>query len=31
MKIADVDWDLLAAEGDEWMRRWDRDVRGKGR
>ena len=31
MRVADVDWDLLAAHGDEWMRRWDESVRGKGR
>lgn len=31
MRVADVDWDLLAAHGDEWMRRWDERVRGKGR
>jgi iron(III) transport system substrate-binding protein len=31
MKVADVDWDRLARDGDEWMRHWDRDVRGKGR
>jgi iron(III) transport system substrate-binding protein len=27
---ADVDWDLLAARGPEWMRHWDETVRGKG-
>src|SRR5712672_3032394 len=31
MRVADVDWDLLAVHGDEWMRRWDESVRGKGR
>lgn len=31
MKVADVNWDLLAKEGDEWMRRWDETVRGKGK
>jgi iron(III) transport system substrate-binding protein len=31
MRVADVDWDLLAAHGDEWMRYWDEHVRGKGR
>ncbi len=30
MKVADVDWDLLAAQGDAWMRHWDETVRGKG-
>jgi len=30
MNVANVDWDLLAAHGDEWMRRWDESVRGKG-
>ena len=30
MKVADVDWDLLAAQGDAWMRSWDANVRGKG-
>ncbi len=27
---ADVDWDLLEAEGAQWMNTWDREVRGKG-
>jgi hypothetical protein len=27
---ADVDWQLIAREGSEWMLRWDREVRGKG-
>jgi iron(III) transport system substrate-binding protein len=31
MRVADVDWDLLAAHGDEWMRHWDESVRGKGK
>jgi ABC-type Fe3+ transport system substrate-binding protein len=31
MKVADVDWALLAARGPEWMRWWDQHVRGKGR
>jgi len=31
MNVADVDWDMLAAQGDAWMRRWDQEVRGKGR
>jgi iron(III) transport system substrate-binding protein len=31
MKVADVDWDILAAHGAEWMRYWDEHVRGKGR
>ncbi len=30
MTVADVDWDLLAAHGAEWMRYWDEHVRGKG-
>src|SRR2546425_6493975 len=30
MKVADVDWDLLAERGAEWMRYWDEHVRGKG-
>ena len=30
MKVADVDWDVLAAHGAEWMRYWDERVRGKG-
>jgi iron(III) transport system substrate-binding protein len=30
MKVADVDWDLLAHQGPEWMRYWDQNVRGKG-
>ena len=31
MRVADVDWDVLAAHGNEWMRWWDEHVRGKGR
>jgi iron(III) transport system substrate-binding protein len=27
---AEVDWDLVAAEGAGWMSRWDREVRGRG-
>ena len=27
---AEVDWDLLAAEGAGWMTEWDRKVRGRG-
>jgi iron(III) transport system substrate-binding protein len=30
MTVANVNWDVLAAHGDEWMRRWDETVRGKG-
>ncbi len=29
--VADVDWALLGERGAEWMRYWDRTVRGKGR
>jgi iron(III) transport system substrate-binding protein len=29
--VADVDWDLIAERGQEWMGRWDREVRGRGR
>jgi len=31
MRVADVDWDRLAAQGDEWMRWWDERVRGQGK
>jgi iron(III) transport system substrate-binding protein len=31
MRVADVDWQLLADRGPEWMRRWDQHVRGRGR
>jgi iron(III) transport system substrate-binding protein len=27
---ADVDWQLIADRGKQWMARWDREVRGKG-
>ncbi len=30
MKAADVDWDLLAERGADWMRYWDMNVRGQG-
>jgi iron(III) transport system substrate-binding protein len=30
MKVADVDWDVLARRGAEWMRYWDENIRGKG-
>jgi iron(III) transport system substrate-binding protein len=30
MKVADVDWSLLAAHEAEWMRYWDENARGKG-
>src|SRR5207249_2592170 len=30
MKVADVDWDVLAARGADWMRYWDETVRGQG-
>ena len=30
MKMADVNWDVLAAHEAEWMRYWDENVRGKG-
>jgi iron(III) transport system substrate-binding protein len=30
MKVADVDWDVLAQHGPGWMRYWDENVRGKG-
>ena len=30
MVVADMDWDLLARHGAEWMRYWDEHVRGKG-
>ncbi|PYO39137.1 MAG: iron ABC transporter substrate-binding protein [Gemmatimonadetes bacterium] len=30
MRPADVDWDLLAGQGGEWMRYWDEHVRGRG-
>jgi iron(III) transport system substrate-binding protein len=31
MKVADVDWDLIARHGAEWMRYWDEHIRGRGR
>jgi iron(III) transport system substrate-binding protein len=31
MKPAKMDWDLLEKEGQAWMARWDREVRGKGK
>jgi iron(III) transport system substrate-binding protein len=31
MVVADVDWNLLAARGPEWMSWWDQHVRGKGK
>ena len=31
MRAAEIDWDLLAAHEDAWMRAWDETVRGKGR
>jgi iron(III) transport system substrate-binding protein len=31
MRVADVDWQLLADRGPEWMRWWDQHVRGRGR
>ena len=31
MNVADVDWDMLAQRGAEWMRYWDENVRGKGK
>lgn len=30
MVEADIDWDLLARQGPQWMRYWDEHVRGKG-
>lgn len=30
MRRATVDWDLMAAQGTEWMSIWDRQVRGRG-
>jgi iron(III) transport system substrate-binding protein len=30
LKPADVDWDLIAKHGQEWMAAWDRTVRSKG-
>ncbi len=31
LKEMPVDWDLLAAHEQEWMKRWDDEVRGRGR
>jgi NADPH:quinone reductase-like Zn-dependent oxidoreductase len=31
MRVADVDWDLLAEHGASWMTYWDQFVRGQGR
>jgi len=31
MRPAEVDWDLLAAHGDGWMRYWDAHIRGQGK
>jgi len=31
MKVAPLDWALLAERGADWMTWWDRNVRGKGR
>jgi hypothetical protein len=31
MKVADMDWALLAEKGQEWMTYWDRNVRGRGK
>ena len=31
MKVANMDWALLADHGADWMTYWDRTVRGKGR
>lgn len=30
MVEAPIDWDLLAREGQGWMERWDREIRGRG-
>ncbi|MEL7058955.1 MAG: ABC transporter substrate-binding protein, partial [Acidobacteriota bacterium] len=30
LRVAQVDWSLLEANGTEWMNRWDREVRGQG-
>jgi iron(III) transport system substrate-binding protein len=30
MRVRDVDWDVIAAHGAEWMRYWDQHVRGTG-
>jgi len=31
MVVADVDWNLLAEQGPDWMRWWDQHVRGTGK
>jgi len=31
MQVADVDWDLLAERGADWMRYWDQTVRNQAR
>jgi iron(III) transport system substrate-binding protein len=31
MKPAKMDWDLLERDGQAWMAKWDREVRGKGK
>jgi iron(III) transport system substrate-binding protein len=31
MKVADMDWDVLAERGADWMRYWDQNVRGTAR
>src|SRR5881392_2187684 len=31
MQVADVDWDVLAERGADWMRYWDQTVRNRGR
>ena len=30
MTVAEMDWDLLATQGEGWMRYWDEHVRGQG-
>ncbi len=30
LEPADVDWDLIARKGQEWMTTWDRTVRSRG-
>ncbi len=30
IRPADIDWQLVGERGQEWMRRWDREVRSKG-
>ena len=31
MKVAPMDWDLLARDGGSWMAYWDQHVRGTGK